>query len=63
MEVKEMQNSRSDRETEPKIYGVKICHGGNSGYCISVRHSGVFRLEDYAQIELEVSSVRLTRRT
>jgi hypothetical protein len=63
MEVIRMQNNRIYEAGEPEVYGVTISQDGMGGYCISVRHSGVFRLKDYEQIDLEVSSVRLVRRT
>jgi hypothetical protein len=63
MEVIRMQNNRIYEEGEPEVYGVTISQDGIGGYCISVRHSGVFHLKDYEIIDLEVSSARLVRRT
>jgi hypothetical protein len=56
-----MQNIER-QEPEPTVYGLTISQDPNRGYCISVRHSGVFRLKDYEQIELEVSKARLIRK-
>jgi len=48
--------------SEPKIYGVKISQDENQCYCISVRHTGAFRLADYEELEFQVTSARLVRR-
>jgi hypothetical protein len=62
MEVTKMQNSKPECMSEPKIYGVKISQDGDTGYCISVRHTGHFRLSDYEELDIEVKSVKLVKR-
>ncbi len=55
-------NSEFEPITEPKIYRVKITQDGYKCYDISVRHSGVFRLSDYDELEFDVSAARLVRK-
>ena len=61
-EVIKTQTSELEHVHEPRIYKVKICQEGNGGYSFSVKHSGDFRLQDYEELDLEVTSARLVRR-
>ena len=62
MEVIKTQKTELERLPEPKVYGVKITQDGDKCYCISVKHTGEFRLSDYEELEFEVKSARLVRR-
>jgi hypothetical protein len=62
MEVMQMQTTESDTPAEPTIHGVTIVQEGNGGYSFTVRHTGHFRLQDYEELELAVSSARLVKR-
>jgi hypothetical protein len=62
MQMVAMGDNESIQTEQPKIYGVKIVQDGDKCYCISVRHTGEFRLADYRELEFGVSSVRLVKR-
>lgn len=57
-----LQATEIENLEEPKIYGVRI-YQENDAYCIAVRHTGEFRLKDYDELDVEVKSARLTRRS
>ena len=57
-----MKTSEINGLSAVKIYGVRIYQEGNGCYSFSVRHSGEFKLNDYEELELEVTSARLVRK-
>ena len=57
-----MEATGFEHSSETRIYGVKIYQEERGVYSFSVRHSGPFRLDDYKEIELEVTSAKLVRR-
>ena len=63
MEVIKTQNTEVECLAEPKICGVKISQDGDKCYCISVRHTGNFKLSDYDELDIEVKSAKLTQRS
>ena len=62
-EVVKTKTTENELRSEPRIYGVKISQHADRCYGISVRHTGHFRLKDYEEIDFEVKSVKLVRRT
>jgi len=57
-----MEATGLEHSSEPRIFGVKIYQEENGAYSFTVRHSGLFRLGDYEELELEVKSARLVKR-
>jgi hypothetical protein len=49
-------------DCEPRIHGVKIVQEANGCYGFTLRHTGPFRLKDFQELELEVSSARLVKK-
>ena len=58
-----MQSAKLKYLPEPRIYGLKISQDPGGGFRISVRHSGFFSLKDYEELDLEVKSARLVRKS
>ena len=61
-EVIKTQSAKLDNQSEPRIYRVKILQDASGGFCISVTHTGYFRLRDYEVLEFEVESARLVKK-
>ena len=61
-EVIKTQSAKLKHLHEPTIYGLNISQDAGGCFCISVRHSGHFRLKDYEELDLEVKSARLVRK-
>jgi len=62
MEVIKAQSAKLEHQSEPRIYRVKIIQDAGGGFCISVTHTGRFRLKDYEVLEFEVESARLVKK-
>ncbi len=58
-EVIKTQSAKLKHLHEPRIYGLNISQDAGGCFCISVRHSGPFNLNDYKELDLEVKSARL----
>jgi hypothetical protein len=62
MEVIKTQCAKLEHSGETRIHRVKIVQDAGGGFCISVTHTGGFRLKDYAVLEFEVESARLVKK-
>ena len=62
MDVIKTESTELAHLPEPKIYGVRISQDANGCFCISVRHTGPFRLMDYELLDFETKSVRLVKK-
>lgn len=51
-----------NRSRKTRIHGINITQHTPGCYCISVRHTGPFSLDDYETLDLEVKSARLVKR-
>ena len=56
------QSVKLEHPSEPRIYRLKIIQDAGGGFCISVTHTGRFRLKDYEVLELEVESAKLVKK-
>ena len=48
--------------SDPNIQTVKIFYNGDGCYQFSIQHEGIFNIKNYGEIELEIKSVKLTRK-
>jgi hypothetical protein len=59
MELIDMQTHAAHA---PQIRRLRICHDGRGSYSMLFTHTGQFSLQDYAEVELEIMSARLTKK-